>query len=257
MYLFYIEVLYSECRSVLYIVDRLIILVLFRYLVGCLTSICNKTLLLSDTNTAALQTLINNLQSNGFTVAYIPGGISNYTGYPDASLYGSIILITGTAWNTDMPISGQQSIMKAQKNNSTGVVMTEWGPYIISVNKWYTLSPLLLASHLNYTKGAMSHILVSSSHPIWNGLPTSFNTSVTVGYGKLGILTSGSIVIANCTVCGTPAVIVRPSSGTAGRVVQIAHAGHDPSLTTQFNWGNDQNLLKMTINAVKWAADLI
>lgn len=219
--------------------------------------LCNKTLLLSDTNTATLQTLINNLQSNGFTVDYISGGISNYAGNPNASLYGSIILITGGAWSIDMPITGQQSIMKAQQNNSTGVVMTEWGPYMIRVNKWSTLSPLLLASHLSYTTGAMSLVLVSSSHPISTGLPISFNTSVTVGYGRLGIPTSGSIVIANCTVCGTPAVIVRPSSGTAGRIVQIAHAGHDTFSSSQFNWGNDPNLLKMMINAVKWAAHLI
>jgi hypothetical protein len=54
----------------------------------------------------------------------LPGGISNYTGTPNASCYGSVILITGEFLTIDMPISGQQSIVNAQQNSDTGVVIT-------------------------------------------------------------------------------------------------------------------------------------
>lgn len=55
--------------------------------------------------------------------------------------------------------------------------------------------------------------------------------------------------------CGTAAVVVRPSSGSAGRIVQMAHAGHYSSGV--FNYGNDANILTMMHNAVRWAAQLI
>ncbi|CAF1515129.1 unnamed protein product, partial [Adineta steineri] len=216
---------------------------------------CNTTLLLSDTNTATVQTLVNSLQSAGLTVSYISGGITTYTGSPDASTYSSIILITGNTENTDMPLAGQQSILNAWQNNGTGVVMTEWAAFHVLNGQWSVLSSLLLATRITGVTTTMSFTLINSGHPIWNGLATSFSTSVTLGYSTLNTPKVGTTIIANCTVCGTPAVIVAPSSGTAGRIVQIAHAGHYNTGT--FNWGNDANIVTMMINAVKWSARLI
>jgi hypothetical protein len=230
------------------------IIKLFLYLVGC-GSLCQTTLLLSDTNTATVQTLVNSLQSAGLTVNYISGGISSYSGSPDAASYGSVILITGNSYSLDMPTSGQQSIVNAQQNNGTGIVMTEWGAYQVLSGRWTILSSLLLALRASGGTVSMSYTLVNSGHPIWNGLATSFTTSVTLGYSTFSTLNSGSIIIANCTAIGTPAVIVRPSFGTAGRIVQIAHAGHYS--VAAFNWGNDANVVTMMINAVQWAAQLI
>jgi hypothetical protein len=213
------------------------------------------TLLLSDTNTATVQTLVNNLQAAGLTVNYVSGGIATYTGSPDASFYGSVVLITGNDETTDMPLSGQQSILNAQQNNGTGVVMTEWAAYHVLNGRWSTLSSLLLATRITGITATMSYTLVNSGHPIWNSLATSFSTTVTFGYSTLNALKNGSIIIANCPTCGTPAVIVRPGLGRAGRIVQIAHSGHGD--TTQFNWENEANVQTMMINAVKWAAQLI
>jgi hypothetical protein len=224
------------------------------YLEGCGFS-SQTTLLLSDTNTATVQTLVNDLQSAGLTVTYMPGGIANYTGSPNASNYGSIILITGSAFSTDMPTSGQQSIVNAQQNNCTGVVMTEWAAYHLTIGQWATLSSLVLATRTGGSTLAMSFTLVNSGHPIWNSLATSFTASVTLGYSTLNTPNNGSIIVANCTTCGTSAVIVRPYSGTNGRIVQIAHAGHYGG--TGFDYGNDVNVETMLINAVKWAARLI
>jgi hypothetical protein len=101
----------------------------------------------------------------------------------------------------------------------------------------------------------MDYTLISSEHPIWNGLATTFNISMTIAYSRLSNVTNGSIIIANCTRCTSPAVIGHPQSGTAGRRVQIAHAGHYSF--SIFNWGNDADLTTMMVNAVQWAAQLI
>jgi len=199
--------------------------------------------------------LVSSLQSAGLTVNYIPGGISSYTGSPDASTYGSVILIPDDGALTDMPIAGQQSIVNAQQNNRIGVVLTEWAAYFVLNGKWSVLSSLLLASRITGVTGSMTFTLINNGHPIWNGLATSFSTSVKLGYSTLGTPKSGNTVIANCAVCGTSVVIVRPSLGAAGRIVQIAHAGHYSS--GGFYWGNDANVETMMINAVKWAARLI
>ncbi len=186
----------------------------------------------------------------------MPNGIYNYSGFPPASCYGSVILITGNDYSNNMPASGQQSIFNAQQNNGTGLIITEFGAYMISVGDWTILSPLLLASFMTTSTLTMSYTLVKSGHPIWNGLATSFSTNVTLGYSTLNTPSIGSIVIATCPMCGnTPGVIVRPQSGTAGRIVQINHAGHYNY--GEFNWGNDANILTMMINAVKWGAQLI
>jgi hypothetical protein len=39
-------------------------------------------------------------------------------------------------------------------------------------------------------------------------------------------------------------------SESAGRVVQLAHAGD----YEEYAWATDANLLKMTVNSVKWAS---
>ena len=185
----------------------------------------------------------------------MPGGISNYTGTPNASCYGSVILITGNFLTIDMPISGQQSIVNAQQRSGTGVVITELGASQVSGGKWTILSSIMLATWLSGTLAVMDFALINSGHPIWNGLATTFNTSVAIVYSRLSTPINGSIIIANCTRCTTPAVIVYPQSGSSGRRVQIAHAGHYGF--SSFNWGNDLNILRMMVNSVLWAARLI
>jgi hypothetical protein len=101
----------------------------------------------------------------------------------------------------------------------------------------------------------MDYTLINSRHPIWSGLATTFNRSVSIVYSRLGNVTNGSIIIANCASCNTPGGIAHPQSGTAGRRVQINHAGHYNF--SIFNWGNDADLTIMMVNAVQWAAQLI
>jgi hypothetical protein len=102
----------------------------------------------------------------------------------------------------------------------------------------------------------MDFNLLSNGHPIWTGLSTSFTTNVTITYQRLGTPINGTTIVANCSVCNTNAVFAYPYSGTTGRIVQIAHGSHY-TFASNFNWGNDANLLQMMINSVKWAARLI
>jgi hypothetical protein len=214
-----------------------------------------QTLLLSDTNTATVQTLVNGLQAANLTDNYMPGGISNYTGTPYASCYGSILLVPGVFLPIDMPISGQQAIVNAQRYSGTGVVILELGASQVAQGKWTTFASIMLGTWVIGYLQFMDFTLTSTGHPIWNGLPNTFNTSVQIVYSVLSVTGTGNTVIANCTRCNSPGVIVHPQSGTAGRRVQIAHAGHYSFST--FNWANDPNLLPMMVNAVLWAAQLI
>lgn len=154
-----------------------------------------------------------------------------------------------------MPISGQQSIVNAQKTSGTGVVMTEWAAYQVSNGRWSILSSLLLATLTTTSSGYVSYTLIIPAHPIWTGVANSFSTSVTITFARLNTPTTGSIIIANCSSCSSAAVIARHFGGTIGRIVQIGHAGHYSG--TSFNWANDGNLLQMMRNAVRWAAKLI
>ena len=95
----------------------------------------------------------------------------------------------------------------------------------------------------------MTFNLVNIGHPIWTGLPTSFNSSVSLGYGIYNTLTGGSVIVANCSSCNSPAVVIRSSSGSIGRIAQISYAVD--------NWGSDSNILTIMINSVKWAAKII
>ncbi len=116
-----------------------------------------------------------------------------------------------------MPTSGQQSIVNARKNNGTDVVTTEWAIFnSFASNIWPTLASLMLVSYSGYPTTSMTYTLINSRHAIWNGLVTTFTTSISVRYSVFGTRTSGSIVVANCTSCNSSAVIVRPCSGTAG-----------------------------------------
>ncbi|UJR19919.1 hypothetical protein I4U23_023051 [Adineta vaga] len=115
----------------------------------------------------------------------------------------------------DMPISGQQSILNAQGNNGTGVVMTEWKAFQVFNEKMICF--------------------VSSYISIMNiSLLTSFTTSVTLSYSLLDTPKNDTMTVATCTNGGGRAVIVTSYLGTAGRIIQIAYTSHYKLGT--FNW---------------------
>lgn len=213
--------------------------------------------MLSDTNTATTQTFVNALQATGLTVTTISGGIYTYSGTPSAATFGVVVLLVADYYSSDMALAGQQSIVNAQQTSGTGVVIMEWAGFHVQNSRWTTLGSLLLAPRVTGATGSMTFTLNSGGHPIWNGLPSSFTMSTVIGCSTLNTIASGSVLVASSTsTCAGPGVVVRPCSGSTGRVVQTAHAGHY-SIGASFNWGNDPNLLLMTTNCVRWAAQLI
>ena len=161
-----------------------------------------------------------------------------------------IIVTPGNTYGTDMPSAGQTAIVNAvAAGTGTGVIFTEWAAYNNTVSVYTTLEPLLCFSRSSGTTSTLTFTLTSSGHPIWNGLSTTFTTTVTLGANISGTLASGATEIASCSQCGTYGVAVKDPAST-GRVVQIAHAAAYESDA----WYNDTNLTKMMSNAALWAA---
>ncbi|UJR32550.1 hypothetical protein I4U23_020012 [Adineta vaga] len=74
----------------------------------------------------------------------IHGGLENYTGLPVAASFDAIILFPRKWFGTDMPNTGQQAILDAQKTG-TGIVLTEWANWRVhQQNQWHILSDLCL-----------------------------------------------------------------------------------------------------------------
>ena len=217
----------------------------------CSTGSCNmNALVLGDGVTAsnsAYQTLLQNV---GFAVTLQASGTTTYAGSPAASGFGVIIVTPGSTYGTDMPSAGQTAIVNAVGASTlTGVIFTEWAAYENTVSQYLTLEPLLCFSRSSGTTSTLTFSLVQTGHPIWNGLPTSFTTTVSLGANISGVLASGATEVASCTQCGTYGVAVKDPAST-GRVVQIAHAAAYLSEA----WYNDSNLTKMMANAALWAA---
>ncbi|CAF0810334.1 unnamed protein product [Adineta steineri] len=216
-------------------------------------------LLLSDSG-GAVQNLISLLQSVGINSTYSPNNVRYYNGTPDAATFGVVIIVTGNSYGYDMTTNGQQSILNAQQNNATGVVLTEWAALQFNNGFWTILRPLQLFTRSSGSTTNITMNLTIPNHPIWNNLSTSFTSTSIVGYNTGGLLINNSTILASCSQCGGgPGVAVRPSSIPAiiGRIVQITHAGHYTSGIANFSWANDINLSTMMINAVKWASNLI
>ncbi|CAF1027167.1 unnamed protein product [Adineta steineri] len=224
------------------------------------TTVPKYTALLISDSGAAVHSLINLLQSAGINSTYSSNNVVYYNGTPDAATFGVVIIVTGTSSGYDMTTNGQQSILNAQQNNATGVVLTEWAAFQFNNSLWTILRPLQLFTRSNSDSSNITMNLTIPNHPIWNNLSTSFTSTSIVTYNRGGSLINNGTILASCLQCsGGPGVAIRSSSipATIGRIVQIAHAGHYTSGVANFNWANDINLSTMMINAVKWAANLI
>ncbi len=189
----------------------------------CSNGTCNhNALVLGDgetTSNSAYQTLLQNV---GFTVTVVASGTTTYANSPAASGFGVIIITPGATYGTDMPSAGQTAIVnQVGASTTTGVIFTEWAAYQVSISLYTTLAPLLCFSRSSGITSTLTFSLVATGHPIWNGLASSFTTSVTLGANISGTLASGATEIAGCTQCGTYGVAAKDPGGT-GRVVHIS-----------------------------------
>ncbi len=196
------------------------------------------------------------MRASNVALTVMHGGIENYTGSPNASTFNVVIFFPIKWYGVDMPVSGQQAILNAQKAG-TGIVLTEWASWRVhQQNQWHTLAPLCLI----YPKGYafVPHITFTSLmqyHPIWNGLPTTFTSVIPTATSTNYIYGTGTKLAAKCEICGgglIGVVVQDQSSEGKGRIVQINHQiNGNGSL-----WDIDPNITQLMVNSVNWAAEL-
>jgi len=153
-----------------------------------------------------------------------------------------IYVAAGNTYTTDMPLTGQTSIVGANLAG-TGVVFTEPTGGGTASPQWKTLGALVLVTQKGAV-GSPTYTLTSPGNPIWTGLPIAFTSTVSVGYSTGPLINGGtSIASSNSTYVG---VAVRE---TAGRIAHFA-TYLDGSIST---WYTDINLVTLLANSLKWA----
>jgi hypothetical protein len=215
----------------------------------CLAGGCNRTVLVLGDGVAASESAYQTmLQAVGFAVTLVSNGTVTWAGSPSAAGFGVVIVTPGNSYASDMPLAGQQNVLAAVNSGATGLIETEWVAYELTTSHYQTYAPLVLFTRASGTTMTLTFTLTQAGHPIWNGLPNSFTTSLSLGANISGTLQNGAVQIAGCTQCGTVGVAAR--DGANGRIVQIAHAAGYLSEA----WYNDANLKLMMTNSVQWAA---
>lgn len=209
-------------------------------------------LVMGDHSTTGTQDIADALTAAGMLPTVVHNGSINYTGTPAASGFNAVLLLTGNNYSTDMPAAGQTSIVNANAAG-TGVVALEWMAYFIGNGQWQTLKSLQLLQRSSGTTAKLTFTLQAPNHPIWDGVPTTFTTTYSLGANMGSTLVNGGVQIASCAECSSAGVVVKDATG---RMVQIAHAGNydQTSANAALTWKNDVNTTRMLTNAVKWAA---
>ena len=214
--------------------------------------VCSKNvLILPDDSATGAATLATALTTAGFTVTTGAAASYLYNGTnPSLTGFGSVIVLAGgptsTSYQTDMPAGGQSAIL-AFVNAGNGLVLTEWAAYHVASGRWATLAPLVLLNRTTTYTGSVTAAVdpARATHPIWEGLPSSFTFSGAVNVGKAK---SGSYL----SVIGTSPEafdLVVLSDAPVGRVAHFAGSGN----YVPNGWSNT-NLQKLMANAAGWTA---
>lgn len=214
---------------------------------GQCTQCDNSVLLLADSNSGPNGSFQTAANQAGLNVTLQNGGVSSYSGSPSASNFAVTVVMVGDAYSTDMPSAGQQSIVSAQ-GSGRGVAITDWGGYHVYSGRWATLKSVNLATYTTGAAGNLQFTLTQNNHPLWTGLPSTFAGSATQGCQGGSITNSGTQIASLGGPCSGPGVVVRGSPN--GRIVYVSHAAAYSGASA---WVNDSNMVKLTINAIKWA----
>ncbi len=206
-----------------------------------------SVLVLDDATTSNDTLFEAALEEAGLTVTYVTDGAMEYAAAPAAGSFSAIFVSPGTTYDYDMPLEGQDAIAAAV-NAGTGLVMTEWSAYQVSEGRYQSLAPFILLPRDSGNETTSEITATLTGHYIWTGIPETF-TTVAVGWNQGSTLTNDGVSLGTCSACSGSVGAVRDSE-SAGRVVQLAHAGD----YEEYAWATDANLLKMTVNSVKWAA---
>ena len=158
---------------------------------------------------------------------------------PSPSAFNAVVLVNGLNYDTDMPLAGQDSLVGYVRRGS-GLLFTEWIAYQVFWGRYADFAPLLLVPRTSGTETGEAMTVVES-HPITDGLPSSFTET---GGMNIGAAARGKVLIQG-SVSGDA---VTADTIGQGRVVQYAIAGNFDGYQP-FLDGNMQMLL---VNTVKW-----
>lgn len=194
-------------------------------------------LLIDDGGSASDITPI--LTNAGYTVTTVSDD-ANYDGTnPSPDGFSAVILTDGVSYDGDMPVSGQDALVN-YVNNGGGLLFTEWIAYEYSSGRYTNFGSLISIPRTNGTEGPDTYTVIQS-HPITDGLPSSFSFS---SGSNVGTAISGTVLITG-NACG-PAVVANAVGN--GRVVQYAMAANYNGFTPFL----DQYVQQLLLNTVNW-----
>jgi hypothetical protein len=195
------------------------------------------------------------MRASNVALTVMHGGIENYTGSPNANIFNVVIFFPIKWFGVDMPVSGQQAILNAQKAG-TGIVLTEWASWRVHQQKqWHILASLCLTypnGHAFVPNITFTNLM--EYHPIWNALPTTFTSVIPTSTSTNYVHGTGTMLVAKCETCGGDklgVVVQDQSSEGKGRIVQINHGVNGNGSL----WDIDRNITQLMVNSVNWAAE--
>lgn len=214
----------------------------------CGDGLCRRTaLVLGDGDPTSTTAYKTTLQAAGFTVTVLLNGATGYFAQPNASAFGVVVMSLDHNFVVDMPSTGQNALLQAQAFG-VGIVLTEWIAFATKLGHDGKLAALtLLQPTTNQYGSLITFALTSPNHPIWDGLPNTFTTTVPLGSNVTTTLVNGGVQIASSPEAGIGVAALDPSGG---RIVHIAHSA-------SYNggaWYSDANLVQLAANSALWAA---
>jgi Zn-dependent metalloprotease/subtilisin family serine protease len=178
-------------------------------------------------------------KSAGFSTTIVSDdGVYNGNN-PSPSGFAAVVLTDGTNYGSDMPSSGQDSIVRYVQNGG-GLITSEWIGYEIENGRYSILKSIIPFTRTSGTSGTETYT-VTKQHQISEGVDNSFSVSTAT---SIGVANAGEIIISG-SVAG--AALVAAQYGK-GKVVSFASAGKYSS----YDAFSNQNMKKLMLNSVKW-----
>ena len=216
-----------------------------------------KVLILSDVDGPSTTALANSIVSAGFHVGVVQAPEFNWFGTnPSLDGYDAVIHLNGFTYNLPLAANAQ-SALRSFVNDGGGFVGAQWNGYEELAGQQTGMPELVLlgmgeaesdnCGMCNVTYSAVSG---QESHPVLEGLPSSF-TFYADGHDaspKAG--SDASTVVLMRSPSGGPAVLVR-EFGT-GKVVNFSFAPNYADFPADRRTLEDAQVQQLYINAVRW-----
>ncbi len=243
------------------------LLVVAAVLAVALPASAQHVLVIPDDDASGTQTLITGLTNGGLNVTSAGVPSYQYAGNPvlvnnGQNAFDVVMILAGgpgpSSANVDMPPAGQKAIADFVANRG-GLILSEWAALQVAQGRWQTLAPLVLLQRSGGISGFVDYTVEPAfqNHPLWAGIVDpngaavatfNFATASNVGVVNPG---PGVVRVATSKLAGD-ALAIRDAPNV-GRIVELSTAGNY-SPGTWGQGGNPGNLMKLVINACKWAS---